>query len=68
MHLPPRSFYSLTKVAARWTVTPFNVIGWATDGHLTLSIALPPGETCSVGNDLRSCRYRGAASLAAIQA
>jgi hypothetical protein len=43
--LPPRSFYSLTEAAARWSVTPFDVIGWATDGLLALSIALPPVKT-----------------------
>lgn len=42
MSLPPRSFYSLTEVAVRWSVTPFDVIGWSTDGLLALSIALPP--------------------------
>jgi hypothetical protein len=43
--LPPRAFYSLTEAAARWSVTPFDVIGWATDGLLALSIALPPVKT-----------------------
>jgi hypothetical protein len=42
MSLPPRSFYSLAEVAVRWSVTPFDVIGWSTDGLLALSIALPP--------------------------
>jgi hypothetical protein len=41
MSLPPRSFYSLTEVAIRWSATPFDVIGWSTDGLLALSIALP---------------------------
>jgi hypothetical protein len=45
MQLPPRSFYSLTEIAIRWSVTPFDVIGWSTDGLLALSIALPPIET-----------------------
>ncbi len=45
MSLPPRSFYSLTEVAVRWSVTPFDVIGWSTDGLLALSIALPPVKT-----------------------
>jgi len=40
--LPPRSFYLLTEAAARWSVTPFDVIGWSTEGLLSLSIALPP--------------------------
>ncbi len=43
--LPLRSFHSLTEVAARWSVTPFDVIGWSTDGLLALSIALPPVKT-----------------------
>jgi hypothetical protein len=45
MSLPPRSFYSLTEVAVRWSVMPFDVIGWSTDGLLALSIALPPVKT-----------------------
>lgn len=40
--LPPRSFYSLTEIGARWSVTPFDLVGWCTDGLLLLSIALPP--------------------------
>jgi len=47
MSLPPRSFYSLTEVVARWSVTPFDVIGWSTDGLIALSIALPPVKTGS---------------------
>lgn len=43
--LPPRSFYSLNEVAARWSVTPFDLIGWSTDGLLELSIAVPPVKT-----------------------
>src|SRR5579875_3451052 len=42
MQLPPRSFHSLTEIAIRWSVTPFDVIGWSTDGLHALSIALPP--------------------------
>jgi hypothetical protein len=45
MQLPPRSFYSLTEIAIRWSVMPFDVIGWSTDGLLALSIALPPVKT-----------------------
>jgi hypothetical protein len=45
MQLPPRSFYSLTEIAIRWSVNPFDVIGWSTDGLLALSIALPPVKT-----------------------
>jgi hypothetical protein len=45
MQLPPRSFYSLTEIAIRWSVTPFDVIGWSTDGLLALCIALPPVKT-----------------------
>lgn len=45
MQLPPRSFYSLTEIAIRWSVTPFDVIGCSTDGLLALSIALPPVKT-----------------------
>jgi hypothetical protein len=45
MQLPPRSFHSLTEIAIRWSVTPFDVIGWSIDGLLALSIALPPVKT-----------------------
>jgi hypothetical protein len=40
--LPPRAFYSLAEIAARWSVTPFDLVGWCTEGLLSLSIALPP--------------------------
>jgi hypothetical protein len=43
--LPPRSFYSLNEIAARWSVTPFDLIGWSIDGLLVLSIAVPPVKT-----------------------
>lgn len=43
--LPPRSFHCLTEVSARWSVTPFDVIGWSTEGLLALSIALQPAKT-----------------------
>lgn len=42
MSLPPRSFHSLAEVAIRWSVMPFDVVGWCTEGLLALSIALPP--------------------------
>ena len=29
-------------MAVRWSVTPFDVIGWSTEGLLALSIAVPP--------------------------
>jgi hypothetical protein len=45
MSLPPRSFYSLTEVAVRWSAMPFDVIGWSIDGLLALSIAVPPVKT-----------------------
>jgi hypothetical protein len=40
--LPPRSFYCLNEVAARWSVSGFDVIGWATEGLIALSAAIPP--------------------------
>jgi hypothetical protein len=39
--LPPRSFYCLAEISARWSVNPFDVIGWSTEGLLALSIAVP---------------------------
>ena len=45
--LPPRSFYCLAEVAVRWSVTPFDVIGWSTDGLLAISLALPPVKTAA---------------------
>jgi len=45
MSLPPRSFHSITEVAIRWSVAPFDVVGWCTDGLIALSLALPPVKT-----------------------
>jgi hypothetical protein len=42
MLLPPRSFYSLPELALRWSVPPFDLVGWATEDLLSLSILLPP--------------------------
>lgn len=43
--MPPRLFYSLHDAATRWGVTPFDAIGWAMEGYLTISVALTPVET-----------------------
>src|SRR5262245_43046967 len=42
MLLPARSFYSLPELAFRWSVPPFDLVGWATEDLLSLSILLPP--------------------------
>jgi hypothetical protein len=47
MALPPRPFHSLNDIAIRWAVMPIDIVGWATDGLLTLSIAVPPTKTAS---------------------
>ncbi len=41
MPLPPRPFHVLSDVAIRWSASPIDVAGWATDGLLKLSAALP---------------------------
>ena len=36
MNLPPRAFYSLTEISARWGCTAADLAGWAATDHLTL--------------------------------
>lgn len=45
MALPPKPFYSVTELASRWSVHPFDIIGWAMQGLLAISAALPPVES-----------------------
>src|SRR5579862_5887657 len=47
MPLPPRPFHALYEVAIRWSALPIDVVGWATDGLLALSVAVPPVKTAS---------------------
>jgi hypothetical protein len=47
MPLPPRPFHILNDVAVRWSVLPIDIAGWATEGLLVLSAALPPIKTAS---------------------
>jgi len=47
MPLPPRPFHSLSDIAIRWGVMPIDIIGWAADGLLALSIAVLPTKTAS---------------------
>ncbi len=47
MPLPPRPFHVLSNVAVRWSALPIDIVGWATDGLLKLSAALPPIRTAS---------------------
>ena len=41
MPLPPKLFYSICETATRWSVSPIDIVGWAIDGRITLSAALP---------------------------
>lgn len=45
MPLPPRPFHSLSDIANRWLVVPIDLVGWAAEGLLALSIAAPPVKT-----------------------
>lgn len=45
MSLPPRAFQPLDEVAMRWSVKPLDIVGWAIDGRIALSAALPMIET-----------------------
>jgi hypothetical protein len=45
MPLPPRPFHSLSDIANRWSVVPIDLVGWAAEGLLALSIAAPPVKT-----------------------
>lgn len=45
MPLPPKTFYPLAEIANRWSVQPVDIVGWAIDGHIALSAALPLVET-----------------------
>jgi len=47
MSLPPRPFHSLSDIAIRWGVMPIDIVGWAADGLLALSIAVLPTKTAS---------------------
>ena len=42
---PPRPFHSLSDIANRWSVVPMDIVGWASEGLLSLSIAAPPVKT-----------------------
>lgn len=45
MHLPPRPFYSIDEIAGRWQVAVLDLVGWAMEGTLALSAAMPPIES-----------------------
>lgn len=45
MPLPPKPFYGVPELAIRWSVHPFDIVGWAMQGLLVLSAALPLVET-----------------------
>lgn len=45
MPLPPKPFHSIAEIASRWQVDPLVIIGWAIEGRLALSAALPQVET-----------------------
>jgi hypothetical protein len=66
MSLPPRSFYALTDVAIRWSVTPFDVIGWSTDGAVGAFGRAAAGEDRAGGNPIGRDRHRSPAPVAAL--
>jgi hypothetical protein len=41
MALPPKLFYPIAEIATRWSVSPLDIVGWAIDGRISLSAALP---------------------------
>ena len=41
MALPPKLFYPICEIATRWSVSPIDIVGWAIDGRISLSAALP---------------------------
>lgn len=47
MSLPPRPFQTVNEIAIRWSVMPIDVIGYAVDGLIALSIAASPMKTDS---------------------
>ena len=47
MPLPPRPFHALSDIANRWSVVPIDIVGWASEGLLALSVAAPPVKTAS---------------------
>lgn len=40
MNLPPRPFYSLTEISARWGCTAADVAGWSATGLLSLNTSI----------------------------
>ena len=52
MPLPPKPFHGILELASRWQVDPLVIVGWAIEGRLSLSAALPQLETadgCRIG-------------------
>jgi hypothetical protein len=45
MPLPPKPFHRIAEIASRWQVDPIVIVGWAIEGRLALSAALPQIET-----------------------
>ena len=43
----PRPFHSLSDIANRWSIVPIDLVGWASEGLLALSVATPPVKTAS---------------------
>ena len=41
MPLPPKLFYPICEIANRWSVSAIDIVGWAIDGRISLSAALP---------------------------
>ena len=41
MPLPPKCFHAVDEIAIRWGVQATDVVGWAIEGNLTLSVVFP---------------------------
>ncbi len=44
MPLPPKAFYQINDIANRWEVRGGEIVGWAIEGYIKLSMALPHVE------------------------
>jgi hypothetical protein len=58
MPLPPKPFHGILELASRWQVDPVVIVGWAIEGRLALSAALPQLETAD------GCRTGGLLGVA----
>lgn len=47
MTCSPRPFHPISEVAERWSVSPIEIVDWAVERLLALSIAVPPAKVIS---------------------